>query len=112
MEYEGWCASPEPASLPVKVEDVTSYLLCLREGVPKHELTMRAYGLERIHVLADHPPRQLAKQVLSNLLRALQVPSWVSNVMGMVEDREQQAARKALEMFPSGDVPKRYPANV
>jgi hypothetical protein len=60
-EYESWCATQGLHALPVKVEDVVLYLLCLlRDGAPKHELSVKAYGLERIHTLANHPPRQLA----------------------------------------------------
>ncbi len=58
------------------------------------------------------PPRQLSKQVLTNISRALEFASSIKNLMGMVEDLEQQAARKASELFPTEEIPKQYTANV
>jgi hypothetical protein len=52
-------------------------------------------------------------QVLNGLFRALDFAKLeLPQVMGLVEDRERQAARKALEMFPDGQIPKRYTVNV
>lgn len=109
-EYENWCATQGRHALPAKVEDVTLYLLSLlRDGAAKYELSVRAYSLQRIHDLANHPPPRLGKAVLHNLFRALEFAKLkLGSLIGRIEDADQIAARKALEMFPSGNVPKRY----
>ncbi|MDE5460195.1 hypothetical protein [Bradyrhizobium sp. CSS354] len=114
QEFERWCATQGLHALPVKVECVTLFLLSLmRDGAPKHELSPRAYGIERIHALANHPPRQLAKQVLNSVFRALEFAKLeIGSLMGLVEDRELQAARTALGLFPNGEIPKQYTAHV
>lgn len=109
-EFERWCATQGLHALPVLVEDVTRYLLSLlRDAAPKHEGTVKLYAIERIHLLSAHPPRDLSRQVLASLFRAIEFAKLrIPTKMGLTEEMDQVAARKALEMFPTGSVPKSY----
>ena len=102
-EYEKWCSQRGLHALPVKQENLTLYLLGLAaNGVPDYVQRDRARSVARIHMLTGHPPRHLEPAASNACARAI---SFAKIRLNNLNDTENAAAR-AIVMFPGGNVPK------
>lgn len=107
-QYEEWCAGRQFDALPVKIENMVLYLLCLSAGgVPKHLVTNAVSSIERVHMMTNQPPRHLTRQALKPYYRALAFAKG-RLVTSDLTEKERQAPQKAIEMFPDGVVPMRW----
>ena len=110
-DYEAWCSENGVRALPAEVAIVVRWMLA---RMVQHRLETGfaprwAATIADFHHLTNHPPRNLAREVIASYDHAISfAKAKLRETVRNIHDIPRLAPAKAIEMFPDGIVPRRY----
>jgi len=109
MDFDRWCQERGVPSLPANEATVVLWMLdrIADDKMEVGHISRNALAIGKFHDLTGHPPRHLADTVRKDAQRALDFAKSAlrrENVPLM----HWRVPAKALDMFPNGEVPRRF----